>query len=68
MDSGAFRPVNPKTAAFAILGAINWIARWYRPDGAWRAPELGAEFVSLLLNGLSTPRPTPSRRAAARAS
>ena len=68
MRDGEFRPGDSKVAVFVILGAINWIARWYRPDGAWRAPELGAEFVSLLLNGLSTPRPAPSRRAAVRAS
>jgi TetR/AcrR family transcriptional regulator len=50
---GDFRPVNPKTAVFAILGAINWIARWYRPEGALQADELGAEFADHLLGGLT---------------
>jgi AcrR family transcriptional regulator len=50
--SGDFRAVNPKTAVFAILGAINWIARWYRPDGALRPEELGADFADQLLGGL----------------
>jgi TetR/AcrR family transcriptional regulator len=50
---GDFRPTNPKTAVFAILGAINWIARWYRPDGALQADELGAEFAEHLLGGLT---------------
>jgi AcrR family transcriptional regulator len=50
--SGAFRKVDPKLATFAILGAINWIARWYRPDGALRAPELGAQFAAFLVGGL----------------
>ena len=35
-----------------ILGAINWIARWYRPEGSLHAPELGQEFVDRLLAGL----------------
>lgn len=51
--AGDFRPTNPKTAVFAILGAINWIARWYRPDGALTADELGAEFAEHLLGGLT---------------
>jgi TetR/AcrR family transcriptional regulator len=51
--AGDFRPTNPKTAVFAILGAINWIARWYRPDGALQADELGAEFAEHLVGGLT---------------
>jgi len=47
-----FRKVDSKVAAFAILGAINWIARWYRPEGALQAPELGAAFVDHLIGGL----------------
>jgi TetR/AcrR family transcriptional regulator len=51
--AGDFRTTNPKTAVFAILGAINWIARWYRPDGALRADELGTQFAEHLLGGLT---------------
>jgi len=47
-----FRRVDAKVAAFAMLGAINWIARWYRPEGSLHAPELGQEFVDRLLAGL----------------
>ena len=50
---GAFRPVDPKTAAFAIFGAINWIARWYRPDGSLTAAELGRQFADHLTGGLT---------------
>lgn len=49
---GEFRPVDPKIASFAVLGAINWIARWYDPEGAMGSPELGAEFVEHLIGGL----------------
>ena len=51
--AGEFRSVNPKTAVFAILGAINWIARWYRPGGSLRAPQLGAAFAAHLVGGLT---------------
>ncbi len=53
MKDGEFRSVDSKLAVFAILGAINWIARWYRPDGAVRAPELGEQFADYLVGGLT---------------
>jgi AcrR family transcriptional regulator len=53
VEEGEFRHVNPKTAAFAILGAINWIARWYRPEGSLHADELGREFADHLIGGLA---------------
>jgi AcrR family transcriptional regulator len=50
--AGEFRPVDPKLAVFAILGAINWIARWYAPGGAVRPPLLGTQFSDHLVRGL----------------
>lgn len=50
---GSFRPVDSKIAAFAIFGAINWIARWYRPDGSMQAVELGSQFADHLTGGLT---------------
>ncbi|MFQ5551758.1 MAG: TetR/AcrR family transcriptional regulator, partial [Gemmatimonadales bacterium] len=50
--SGEFRGIDPKVAVFAILGAINWIARWYKPGGSLKAKELGDQFVDLLVGGL----------------
>jgi TetR/AcrR family transcriptional regulator len=49
---GEFEQVDPKIAVFAILGAINWIARWYRPGGSIRAAELGSKFADYLVGGL----------------
>ncbi|MDP2470258.1 MAG: TetR/AcrR family transcriptional regulator [Candidatus Palauibacterales bacterium] len=51
-SDGEFRPVNSKVAVFAILGAINWIARWYRPEGSLHAAEIGAGFADHLVGGL----------------
>lgn len=50
--AGEFRSVDPKVAVFAILGAINWIARWYTPQGSVQPPELGAQFADTLVRGL----------------
>ncbi len=51
--AGEFRRTNSKIAVFAILGAINWIARWYRPEGPFHARELGERFAEHLLGGLT---------------
>jgi len=53
VKNGEFRAIDSKIAVFAILGAINWIARWYRPDGAVKAPELGKQFADYLVGGLT---------------
>ena len=50
---GEFRDLNPKIPVFAILGAINWIARWYRPEGPLHAAELGTQFAEHLIGGLT---------------
>ena len=50
--TGELREVDPKITVFAILGAINWIARWYRPEGRAHAPELGQQFADHMLGGL----------------
>lgn len=51
--SGEFRRVDPKVAVFAILGSINWISRWYRPEGPLHAAEIGPEFAKQLVGGLT---------------
>jgi len=51
-DRGELRAVDPKIAVFAILGAINWIARWYDPERGVGGDDLGAEFAELLIRGL----------------
>ncbi len=58
IGAGEFRPTDPKLAVFAILGAINWIARWYQPGGPFRGQELGERFAEQLLKGLTcSPQP-----------
>jgi TetR/AcrR family transcriptional regulator len=50
--AGELRSVDAQVAVFAILGAINWIARWYRPGGRLQPAELGDHFADYLLGGL----------------
>lgn len=41
--AGVLRQADPRTAAFAIFGACNWIAWWYRPE---RETELTPENLA----------------------
>lgn len=52
IDDGSIAPRDPKMAAFAIYGALNWIAYWYSPDGPNEPGEIGEAFVDLFRTGL----------------
>ncbi len=52
MDSGAFAPGDPKLLSFAILGAVNWITRWFDPKGPATSQEIADRFADYLVNGL----------------
>ena len=41
-----------KLVSFAILGAVNWIPRWYDPDGPSSSQEIADRFADYLLAGL----------------
>jgi TetR/AcrR family transcriptional regulator len=50
--TGAFAPGDPKLRAFAILGALNWIARWFHPGGPASSEEIATDFADYLIAGL----------------
>ena len=52
IDGGAFRNVDPQMVVFAMLGSINWIARWYQPTGRMKGDALGQQFADYLMAGL----------------
>jgi AcrR family transcriptional regulator len=54
---GSIAVVDTKLAAFAIAGALNWIAHWYRAGRSLTPEEVAETFVTLLEHGLA-PRPT----------
>jgi AcrR family transcriptional regulator len=59
---GSIGECNPKLAAFAAAGAINWIGTWYRPEGGLRGPEIASGFADLLTHGLATRNGTGRKR------
>jgi AcrR family transcriptional regulator len=44
--------VSPRAAAFALLGMINWIYQWYKPEGKLQSDNLIPQFTDLLLGGI----------------
>jgi AcrR family transcriptional regulator len=53
MEHGIFAPGDPKLLTFAILGAVNWITRWYDPRGTASSDTLARAFADFVLAGLS---------------
>lgn len=53
IEDGSIADCNPKLAAFAAAGAINWIGTWYRPDGGLSRESIAAGFAELLTRGLA---------------
>lgn len=50
--AGIFVACDPKTVAFAVLGAIHWIPKWYRQGGPCSAKEIAETFSAYLVRGL----------------
>jgi TetR/AcrR family transcriptional regulator, cholesterol catabolism regulator len=44
--------VTPRAGAFALLGMINWIYQWYKPEGELQAQNLIPQFTDLVFGGM----------------
>jgi AcrR family transcriptional regulator len=55
IDAGEFRPLDAKLVTFAIIGIGLSAGRWYRPNGPLTPKEIAAQYVDMILGGL-TPR------------
>ena len=55
MRAGEFAPGDPKLLSFAVLGAVNWIPRWFSPSGAASSQEIADRFADYLIQGLRRP-------------
>jgi AcrR family transcriptional regulator len=53
MDQGLFTPGDPKMVAFAVMGAVNWITKWFDPSGAMSSEQIGRAFADYLVGGLT---------------
>ena len=49
---GEFAPADPALVTRAMLGAVNWTARWYRSDGPRSVAEIADQLSDYLVRGL----------------
>jgi AcrR family transcriptional regulator len=52
IDQGHFRVGNLKLVSFAMLGSVNWVARWYSPKGPFTPEEISEAFCELIFSGI----------------
>jgi AcrR family transcriptional regulator len=60
IESGIFPGADAKLLSFAILGAVNWIPRWYSPAGPATSQQIADHFADFLVAGLR--QMAPARR------
>jgi AcrR family transcriptional regulator len=60
VQDGSIGPCDPKMTAFALAGALNWIAHWYREDRSMTGAQIADAFVTIFEAGMR-PRSGASR-------
>lgn len=58
MQDRSIQPCDPKMTAFALAGALNWIAHWYRESQSLSGAQIAEAFIEVFESGL-TPRQSP---------
>lgn len=55
IDDGSIRQCDPELSCAAIMGALNWVPKWYHPGGHRGSVDQIAEaFVGLTIQGLQS--------------
>ncbi len=67
IKSGEFRAdLDVQVVSYGLLGMLNWLYQWYRPQGRLSVREVAEQFTAIALSGLAAPaskrRPARSRR------
>src|SRR5258705_5311738 len=52
IQDGSIRKCDAKITAFALAGAMNWIAYWYDSSEALTPADIAQRFIELFLKGL----------------
>jgi TetR/AcrR family transcriptional regulator len=58
MDTGLFARADPKMIEFAIMGAVNWISKWFDPTGPMTSQQIGEAFADYLVGRARVPATT----------
>jgi AcrR family transcriptional regulator len=49
---GKLRNINATVVAFGIIANINWLSRWYQPEGTLTAAQIADQITDFILNGV----------------
>ena len=52
MAQGVFAHCDPKLLTFAVMGAVNWIPRWFNPEGPATSDQIADAFADFFIAGL----------------
>lgn len=55
IKDGSIREVNPLMARLAVVGALNWLPKWHKPDGDLSPDEMADQFDRFFALGLANP-------------
>jgi TetR/AcrR family transcriptional regulator len=59
IEDGSIVPCDPKLAIFVLLGAMNWVPKWFKPSGAWKSDQLTVALSQLFERVISS-SPAPA--------
>ena len=59
IEDGSVIPCDPKLAIFILLGAMNWVPKWFKPSGAWKSDQLTVALSQLFERVISS-SPAPA--------
>ncbi|MCK9510276.1 MAG: TetR/AcrR family transcriptional regulator [Pigmentiphaga sp.] len=49
---GSLRDVQPGMVSAMLFGSLNWVPRWYKPEGAYSIEEIADSFCDFLISGI----------------
>jgi len=56
IKNGEFTPtLDPKLAAWGIVGMVNWTYQWYVQDAKYSSREIAERFYTMVVNGIGVP-------------
>jgi AcrR family transcriptional regulator len=64
IENGEFRSdLDIQVVSYGLLGMLNWLYKWYNPQGRLSVQEVAEQFTLLALSGLSAEEARPRRAA-----
>lgn len=52
IEAGQFRPVNPRSAALAVIGMCNWVAWWFHEEKTSVADQIASDIADMAVASL----------------